>query len=164
MGEEEHFDIKFEIEEMQNEQYSLIFTFELDSGYYFVSPNSNAHHQVLIFSIEDTDSLLMNGVLIESPRTFEEYDVLSNKGGEYVRETTKYYQDLMVNSENDFEVSGLIWFELLPTCQPYEIEFIISHSSGKLEVSKTSTTTSSYPTFWDKKRVDIKNLDKEIVY
>lgn len=132
----------------------LTFTVELDSGCYFVSPHSSGYHQRLIFSIEDTDSLLLNDVLLESPQTFEEYGDISNKRGGFVRETTTYYQNVIVNSQNDFEVSGLIWFEVRPVCQPYEIEFIISHSSVRLEVDKTTTTISNYPTFWDLKRVD----------
>ena len=152
--ETKHFDILFDVEEQGSGVYNLNFTVELDSGYYFVSPHSNGHHQRLLFSIENTDSLILDGELSEFPRTFEEYDDLSGKLGRYARETTKYSQNLKINTENDFELSGLIWFEVRPICQPYEIEFTISCQSGKLEVSKKGEILSNYPTFWDLKRVD----------
>ena len=150
-----HFEITFDIDQEKNGEASLTFEFTIDSGYYFVSPHSEGFHQRLIFSIEDTDSLLLNGELIEYPLAREEYDKLSDKQGKFVRENTTYNQNLIIGSQNDFEVSGLIWLEMRPNCQPYEIRFVVSNRSGKLMIEKTSTSTSSYPTFWDKKRFDI---------
>lgn len=153
--EGKHFEITFDIDQEKNREASLSFEVAIDSGHYFVSPHSEGFHQRLIFSIEDTDSLLLTSELIEYPLTSEEYDKLSDKKGKFVRENTTYKQHLIINAQNDFEVSGLIWLEMLPNGQPYEIRFVVSNRSGKLMIEETSTLTSGYPTFWDKKRVDI---------
>lgn len=150
-----HFEITFEIDQELSGEASLTFEIVIDSGYYFVSPHSEGFHQRLRFSIEDTDSLLLNGELIEYPLTLEEYDNLSDKHGKFAWKNTTYIQNLIIGSQNDFEVSGLIWLEMLPNGQPYEVRFVVSNKSGKLTIEKTSTSTSDYPTFWDKKRVDI---------
>ncbi|MFK8036698.1 MAG: hypothetical protein AB8B74_00280 [Crocinitomicaceae bacterium] len=149
-----HFEITFRIDQEKNREASLIFEIALDSGYYFVSPSSDGFHQRMIFSIEDTDNLLLNGKLIEFPLPWDEFDKLSDKQGKFVRENTTYKQNVIMGSQNNFEVSGLIWLEMHPDYQPYEIRFVVSNTSGKLVVEETSTTASGYPTFSDKKRVD----------
>tara|TARA_R110002050_G_scaffold109799_2_gene221497 strand:- start:18077 stop:18637 length:561 start_codon:yes stop_codon:yes gene_type:complete len=150
-----HFEITLGIDQEKNGEASLTFEIALDSGYYFVSPHSEGFHQRLLFSIEDTDSLLLNSELIENPKTKEEYDKESGKVGNFVRVKTTYLQKLIIGSQNDFEVSGLIWLAISPIHQPYEIRFVISNRSGKLMIEKKRISTSGYPTFWDKKRVDI---------
>lgn len=150
-----HFGVSFEIDQEKNGEASLTFEITLDSGYYFVSPHSEGFHQRLVFSMEDTDSLLLDGELIEYPLASEEYDKLLDKQGKFVRKNITYNQNLIIGSQNDFVVSGLIWLEMRPNCQPYEIRFVVSNSSGKLMVEKTSTSFSTYPTFWDRKSVDI---------
>jgi hypothetical protein len=154
-NEGRHFEITFDIDQEKNGEASLTFEIAVDSGYYFVSPHSEGFHQRLIFSIENSDSLLLNGQLNEYPKTWEEYDKLSDKLGRFVRENTAYNQNLTIGSKNDFEVSGLIWLEISPNGQPYEIRFVITNRSRKLMIEKKSISSSGYPTFWDKKRVDI---------
>jgi hypothetical protein len=155
LDEDRHFETTFDIVQEKNGEASLTFKVAIDSGYYFVSPHSEGFHQRLRFSIEDTDGLLLNGELIEYPLTLEEYDNLSDKQGKFAWKNTTYIQNLIIGSQNDFEVSGLIWLEMLPNSQPYEVRFVVSNKSGKLTIEKTSTSTSGYPTFYDKKRVDI---------
>lgn len=149
-----HFEINFTVDQNENMEGVLTFDIKLDSGYYFVSPHSEGFHQRLIFSIENTDNILLNGKLTEYPKSLEGLDQLSGKKGNFVRENTEYKQDLTIKSEDDFDVSGLIWLEIRPNCQPYEISFIISNKSGKLKIENTNISSSGYPTFWDMKRVD----------
>lgn len=163
LDEDRHFEITFEMDQEKDKEASLSFEIALDSGYYFVSPHSEGWHQRLIFSIENTDSLLLAGELIELPETREEYDNLSEKEGNFVRKNTTYSQNLTVDTQNDFEVAGLIWFEMRPNCQPYEIRFVVSNNSGKLMIEKKSISTSDYPTFWDQKRVDTPLNNGELI-
>ena len=153
--EDKPFDITFDVEQEENDAASFTFAIALDTGYYIVSPYSTGHHQRLIFSIEDTDNLLLNGELIEAPLAIQEYDQLSDKEGKFVRKNTTYTQHLTIGSHDDFEVAGLIWLELRPDCLPYEVRFTISNKAGKLIVKQTSISLADYPTFWDKKRVDM---------
>ncbi|MBD3638602.1 MAG: hypothetical protein HUJ25_14710 [Crocinitomicaceae bacterium] len=150
-----YFEITFGIDQEKNEEATLTFEIALDSGYYFLSPHTEGLGQRLLFSVLDTDNLLLDGELEEYPKPREEFDELTGKQGKFVRKNTTYNQNLIVNSSDDFEVSGLIWLEILPVYQPYQVSFVISHKSGELEIEEISTSVTGYPTFWDKKRIDI---------
>lgn len=149
--ENRHFDIAFDIQQNNSGVASLTFDLSPDVDYYFVSPHSKGHHQLLRFSMEDSQLLSFNGALIESPPTQEEYDELSDKQGSFVRQKTRYRQKLTIHSQDDFEVPGLIWFEIRPDCQPYEIRFVVVQQAQQLRVDRIEISTSGYPTFWDKK-------------
>ncbi len=163
--EDQHFEVNFDLTQASNKKATLSFEIALDSGYYFVSPHSEGFHQRLLFSIENTDKLLLQGELMEIPETHEEYDDLSEKQGRFVRENTTYRQSMIIGTQNDFVVSGLIWLVVAPTYQPYEISFILSSRSGHLRIEDISTSISGFPTFWDKKRLDTPRsiLDKTIL-
>lgn len=150
-----HFEINFEIHQQNDEMAALTFELVPDPEYYLVSPHSEGFHQRLIFSIENNDQLLLDGDLIEAPKTEREYDKLTDKEGSFVREPTTYKQNLIVNTQNDFEVDGLIWLEILPNGQAYEIHFVLSYRSRKLSIKHVRISTSDYPSFWDKKKLDL---------
>ncbi len=148
------FEIRFDTQKDEMGQAFLSFTIDLDSGKYYVSPHSGGFHQRLIFSLEETDSLFLLGDLVEYPKTYNDYDSLSDKEGRFVREKTTFLQRMTVSSQNNFKVSGLIWLGMLPGEQPFEINFILSQQSGKLEIENIKRKVSDYPSFWDNKRLD----------
>ena len=88
---------------------------------------------------------------MEIPQSQEAYDQVSDKEGNFVRQDTRYRQEFTIHSQDDFEVPGLIWLEIRPDCQPYEIRFVIAQQSQQLRVDHVEISASSYPTFWDKK-------------
>ena len=151
---ERHFDISFGIESISSDKLKLQFTIELDSGYYYVSPFTNGHHQRLIFSIENSNKLSYHGDLVESPAVRESYDEVSQKSGKFVRQNTEYQQLLDLSTSDDFSIKGMIWLEIRPTCQPFEIHFLICQKNGVLAIDNLQIILSEYPTFIDNKRLD----------
>jgi hypothetical protein len=151
---ERHFDISIAIKKLSSNQISLHFTIDLDTGYYYVSPHTNGHHQRLIFSIEKSNALIYSGDLMETPAARESYDEISNKSGKFVRKKTEYQQLLDLPSSDDFSVKGMIWLEIRPVLQPYEIHFNIQQKNGILTIDNLQIILSDYPTFFDNKRLD----------
>ncbi|MCH2232545.1 MAG: hypothetical protein MK105_19565 [Crocinitomicaceae bacterium] len=88
--------------------YDLLYKIELEEGNYFGSPFSKGHHQIMRFSIEHTDSLELVNELKEFPPSYEQFDSLSNKLGNFVYIPTTCTQRLNLNTQNDFSVKGLI--------------------------------------------------------
>lgn len=153
-SEQSHFEISFKVDNANQENPILSFSIDLDTGFYYVSPYSEGFHQRLLFSLEKSGSLELKGELLESPRSIWEYDEFSKKEGLFVRTSTTYSQELYIHSSNDFKIKGLIWLGLLPINQPYEVNFNLSYASEELQVKDVRTTPSTYPTFYDNKRLD----------
>jgi len=82
--------------------------------------------------------------LIEIPSSVQEYDPILEEEVRFVRESTTYKRNLTIVQQDDFEVSGLVWFVLEPSCVPFQVEFIISKQAGEMSVIKTNTGTA-YP-------------------
>lgn len=119
----------------------MIITIDLYPGSYLISPYSKdttcAHFTI---SIAASGKLLIDDTLLEVPSSVEEFDSILNIPIRLIRENTKYTQKISLVEQDNFKVSGLIWFVLEPICIPYEIGFIISYNSGEMKVKKTSTT------------------------
>ncbi|MFK7806739.1 MAG: hypothetical protein AB8F74_02960 [Saprospiraceae bacterium] len=142
-GDKESFDIKFEIEKTDKEEYFLVASIELSEDSYVVSPFSKDDtYGHFIISIAENKYLTKGTELLEIPPSTEEYDPILEEPVHFVRVNTTYKQKLKLNSTNDFKVSGLLEFLLEPACIPYDVEFLISSSSGVLEVEKVRTFIS----------------------
>ena len=137
---DESFDIKFQLDKMDSQHYLLDVAIELFNGSYVVSPYSKdttyGHFEI---SIKDTERLIMGDALLERPNSVAEFDPILNELVRFVRENTTYTQRIKVLAKGDFEVSGLVWFVLEPSCMPYEVRFVISSHSGEMQIKKTST-------------------------
>lgn len=136
------FEINLDIDKSNDTQYSLTVDFKLDKGSYIISPFSKDDFY-LPFSIAINESkFIQPGQLLEAPITVEELDTIINKQVRFVRENTTFTQNIKVLNQDDFEVTGLIEFLIEPQCIPYDVEFVISKNSGKLNVEKTKTYIS----------------------
>jgi len=137
---DELFDIDFQIEKLENNQYNLVVTIELNSGSYIISPYSeDSTYGQFNISIADSGALILGDTLLETPNSIEEYDSVLERTVKIVRQTTTYKQKISVDEQDDFEIPGLIWFVLEPICIPYEVGFVISYSSGEMQIKKTRT-------------------------
>lgn len=137
---EETFDIDLQLDELKDGKYNLGVTIKLDGESYVVSPYSEdsiyGHFNI---SIPETAHFVIENDLLEIPNSVREFDPIIEMPVNFVRENTTYRQQIKVLSKDDFEVTGVIWFLLEPICIPYEVEFVLSHRSGKMEVKKTKT-------------------------
>lgn len=126
------YEIELQIESTEDDVYHLLAIVEPDKGSWFASPYSKEFFKGYFnISIEENDQLKMDDAFEEIPRSIEE--VLSIEGkANVVRVKTTYKRKLNVNTQEDFEVTGLIQFVIEPQCTLEKIEFMISNRSGKM--------------------------------
>ncbi len=137
----QHFEISFKIEKIDAEHYNLIAAIDLDSSCFVVSPYSPDNILLPVsLTIPLNKLLTTDSTLIEFPITTEEYDSITEEQVRYARVNTTCTQKLILNSQDDFEVSGQVDLMIEPICIPYRIDFIISNTNGELTVAKTKTT------------------------
>jgi hypothetical protein len=138
------FDLKFQIEKMENDLYSLAVTIDLFDGSFIVSPHSQDSvygHFDIIF--KDFGNIVADKTLSEIPASYPEIDPILNTLVRFVRGKTTYKQNIHILTKGDFDASGMIWFVLEPSCVPYDVEFRISSRSGKMTITKTKTAVSA---------------------
>jgi len=142
-GSKAPFDIDFEIVQGSG-QYYLITILDLEKDAYVISPHSqDGVYGNVDISIEKTIYLKMEGKPRETPKSVEEIDSVLDSPVRFIREKTIFKQKISVTSPEDFEVSGLVWFVVEPSCVPHDIEFTISYHSGMMSVKKTKTAISA---------------------
>ncbi len=137
------FGITLQIEKIENDQYNLIVDIELKNKSYIISPFSKdevyGHFNI---SIEGNSKLTPIESLLETPKAVEEFDPILNEPVKFVRVNTTYKQKVKLLEKDNFEMSGLIWFVLEPSCIPYDVNFVISNRSGVMKIHKTKTSIS----------------------
>ena len=134
---DEPYDLKIEIEKMENNDYILETSMVLDNGSAFVSPNSKGDFKgKFSIAIKKNDKLILDDNLIETPLSVEEYNSHPFVGGyaNWVKVSTTYRQQLHLISQEDFEVSGFVRFVIEPRCTREQIGFTILHHSGEMKV------------------------------
>ncbi|WP_025663052.1 hypothetical protein [Aquimarina megaterium] len=115
----------------------LIVSIDLYDKSYFVSPHSNGNFLGRFnLSLGETKHLTMKDSIIEFPKSLETYDPWSDGRVNFVKRNTTYTQKLIINSQKDFEVTGLIKFVIEPRCTMEKVKFVISQRSGVLSVEK----------------------------
>lgn len=138
----ENFSTAFSIEKDSDNNTHLIALIELNNDSYVISPFSkDTIYGHLDLSIKDTDAVSFEGALSESPISTSEYDPILETEVKFVRLNTRYKQGLNINTEEDFEVAGVLWFLLEPQCVPYKIDYLLIQNSDKLSVEKLNTNT-----------------------
>ncbi len=131
------YDLELTIEKTENNTYQLVTDIVLKNDAYFVSPHSKVASTGRYTSgLQKNKYIKMIETILETPRSVEEIEQ-TPKGNNYVnlvRENTTYKQPLEINSEMDFEVSGLIKFTIEPKCALEKIPFVITYKDGDMSV------------------------------
>ncbi len=131
------YDIELSIEKIGNNGYQLVTEIILKNDSYFVSPHSKVAYKGRFSSgLQKNANLEMTNNIIEIPRSVEEIDPHPFVNGpvNWVRENTTYTQPLKLNTNSDFEVSGLIKFTIEPRCSLEKIGYTIRYKSGNMTV------------------------------
>jgi len=152
--EQKPFTVYFTTEHLDSNHFLVEFTIELDSANYYVSPYTSGHHQRLQFSLLPSRNFELIEPLKENPIAQFSFDPISEKSGHFVYETTHFSQELSIMSDSSFSTPGLIWIEMRPACQPYEITFQLKYLDEQLSIEDVHVRTSNYPNFEDNKRLD----------
>jgi len=135
--QEDPYEIDFDVNQINKDEYSMLITMNLDEGVYYFSPNTNpkyGYSGVFKITLEPNPNLLMQDSLIETPKSYEYRDSIYGGPANFVKENTTYEQKFKVLTENDFDVKGLVQFTIEPKCTYEEIVFVLSNKSGKLSV------------------------------
>lgn len=132
----EPYQIKLDLHQLDNLKYNLEIQMFLNNEAYFVSPNAKGDFSgKFTFFIEENDSFILQGDLIESPLADKAHvklpfiDDLENS----VRENTSYKQLLQITNPDDFQINGYIQFTIEPRCTLEKIPIIIKSVNGKLK-------------------------------
>ncbi len=140
----ESFDVNFQIDQLNKEEYNLSVTIELNDGAYIISPFSkDTTYGHFYFTLRDNKHLIFDNQLLETPNSVEEFDPILEAPVKFVRVNTTYQKKIKLAKQDDFKVTGLVEFLLEPICIPYDVEFVISYRDGKMEVKKMKTVISS---------------------
>jgi hypothetical protein len=138
------FGIKMDLEKLSENEYNLITTVDLEEGAYFASPYIELslkgkfnidYDQNEYFTIADS--------LIESPQCVQSYDRFSDKMVKWVKEETRYTQQLTLNTKDDFTVDGIVSLVVEPVCSRYEIAFELSSKSGELSIYQSAPVVAN---------------------
>ena len=131
------YEIKLEINQLQNEVYDFAISMLLNDGSFYVSPNAKRDFKgKFTIIMNDSSTLLPISKLKETPLSIEEFDPHPFVNGKvnWVRENTTYNQKLQRTSEKDFMVFGMIQFTIEPRCTLEKIPFSIKYSDGEMKV------------------------------
>ncbi len=135
--EELTFELIMDLEKLETNNYNLLATMKLDEGAYYASPYSNNSFSGLFnIEIDQNENVTIGDTLIESPFPPEVDDQFSTEKVRWVNEDTNYEQLLTVNSQDNFEVTGVVSFVVEPVCNRYEVAFNILGQSGELSISQ----------------------------
>ena len=135
----EPYELKLNMQKLDNDTYELEILMELNNGAHFVSPNSKGNFTgVFTVFIDDNDKIEPISKLLETPPSVEEYDSHPYVNGyvNWVRENTTYKQKIKRISDEDFRVLGHIQFTIEPRCTFENIPFIIKYKNGELKFEK----------------------------
>lgn len=140
---QESFDLKLDIKKVNDKEYTLINTIELENDSYVISPFSKdevyGHFTV---SLVENKHLDLEDSIIEFPESVEEYDSIIEEKVRFVREKTIYNQNIKLIETGDFEVRALTWFLIEPQCVPIDVEYVISYKEGKMEIKEKKISIS----------------------
>lgn len=128
----EQYNLVFETEKTELGRDVLLIKMNLNGGSFYVSPKDSGGSKGK-FKVElyDNNVMALDSNVTETPRYVE-----SNEMVTWVTDDVSYRYFLLPNTDQDFDVNGLVSFTIEPTCTFEEIEFTISRKSGQYSVVK----------------------------
>jgi hypothetical protein len=130
---EKPYTIALSYDQVDDNTFTLIIDMSLEDDAHYVSPNSKvAYKGRFTMFLKDHSNLELQGDLNETPRTVEEIDSHPFVNGpiNWVRENTKYTQQVKINADEDFELLGHIQFTIEPLCTLEKIPIVIAYKNG----------------------------------
>ena len=133
------YELAFEIQKTQDDQYELITTMKLFGGSFYVSPHSSGDFSgKFTIEVAPNDNLKIGADFVETPRSKEVIDPHPFVNGpvNWVKEDTRYEHRLIINAQEDFDIGGKIFFTIEPKCTLEIIPLMFKYKSGVLTVEK----------------------------
>lgn len=136
-GHPHPYEASFDMVQLEDELYQLVIKMDLFDGAHFVSPNAVRDFSgKFTLHLDDSDHLALIDKLEESPLSKEVYDPHPFVKGKinWVFVNTKYRQNLVRTTADNFQVKGYIQFTIEPRCTLENIPIIIKYEGGKMRV------------------------------
>jgi len=125
------FDVQLQLEKLENNNYNLLVTIDMEKGSYIISPSSpDSFYMHFDIFFEKNKNFIVDKELLEIPKSLPEIDPVLNTPVHFVREKTVYKKKFELMTKSDFEEKGMVEFLLEPSCIPYNIEFVLANNSG----------------------------------
>lgn len=124
------YELKLDIQQLDNITYDLEIQILLNHNSYFVSPNAKGDFKgKFTFFVNATNSFILKNRLVETPLSKEDSNGLTH----FVHINTTYNQKLEITTKEDFVVGGFIQFTIEPRCTLEKIPVIIKRKNGVLK-------------------------------
>ncbi|MEJ6736919.1 MAG: hypothetical protein QNK84_07765 [Flavobacteriales bacterium] len=131
------YNITFDIEKTEKDEYNLVVNMMLFDGAYFLAPASDIMFRGRFdISLNETESIQLDSNYFEFPFPALESDPFGNGPIMVQRANSTYKKKIIINTAEDFEISGLVVFTIEPKCTLEKIAYTISSKSGELTVTK----------------------------
>lgn len=131
------YSITFNIEKNKKDEYSLVVNMMLFDEAYFLAPSSDIMFRGRFdISLTDSESIQLDSNYFEYPFPALESDPFGNGPIMVQRANSTYKKKIIINTAEDFEISGLVVFTIEPKCTLEKIAYTISSKSGELTVTK----------------------------
>ena len=134
---DQDYTLHFDVEKVKGQKPTLVIAIDLHNGSHCISPFSKRYFKGKFYmDLGSYTDLDFDGDIIETPRSFEEFDYYPFVDGNvnWVRINTTYTQPLKILSKDDFEVFGRLRFTIEPRCTMEEIPFAITYKDGEMKI------------------------------
>ena len=129
--------ITFNIEKLKDGNYNLVVNMMLFDEAYFLAPSSDIMFRGRFdISLNETESILLDSNYFEFPFSTLESDPFGNGPIMVQRANSTYKKKIIINTNKDFEITGLVIFTIEPKCTLEKIAYTISSKAGRIEVIK----------------------------
>lgn len=135
----DEYQIMFGVNELRGNKAELVISMELFDNSFFVSPNAKRDFKgKFTLDLPESEHLTYLDDIEEIPLSVEEYDEHPFVDGlvNWVREDTKYFQKVTLNTEEDFYLIGELKFVIEPKCTMEKIRLSIRQVGGYLKFSE----------------------------
>ena len=133
----DEYQIKLGVNELRGNKAELVISMELFNQSFFVSPNAKRDFKgKFTFTLPESEHVTLAEDIREVPLSVEEIDEHPFVNGpvNWVREDTKYFQKVIVNTEEDFYLIGELKFVIEPKCTLEEFRLSIRQEGGYFKI------------------------------
>lgn len=124
------YDINFELDVKKK---LLIIKIDLESGSYYLSPNTVGSFKGLLkIVLPENNFISIKGNLTDNPKAINEINPWGNERMNVIRQNTVHTQRYELKTKGDFNVQAMVEFVIEPKCTLEKIPVTIFRKDGQL--------------------------------
>lgn len=135
----DEYQLKLGVNKLRGSNAELVISMELSDGAHYVSPNAKRNFSgKFTLTLPDSEELSIVDSMEEVPPSVEEYDEHPFVDGlvNWVRQDTKYFQKVKLNTDQDFYLLGELQFVIEPKCTLEKVRLSIRQVGGYLKFTE----------------------------